>query len=123
MLPRSDEFEVQDHQRQKRHFSALSAACVRFVFGKTSLASSFAVFCHCTTIKQSKCAATAGIADRGVSSKLAKLTVATLAGRIQLSLTKVTRPTYFTLLWPAYGIGQAIILLLCGFFFYLLSLI
>jgi len=29
----------QGHQGQKRHFSALSAACVRFVFGKTSLAS------------------------------------------------------------------------------------
>jgi len=28
----------QGHQGQKRHFSALSAACVRFVFGKTSLA-------------------------------------------------------------------------------------
>jgi len=74
-------------------------------------------------MKQSKSAATAGIADRGVSSKLAKLTVATPAGRIQLSLTKVSGPTYFTLLWPAYGIGQAIILLLCGFFFYRLSLI
>jgi len=33
----------QGHQGQKRHFSALSAACVRFVFAKTSLASSFFV--------------------------------------------------------------------------------
>jgi len=30
----------QGHQGQKRHFSAILAACVRFVFGKTSLASS-----------------------------------------------------------------------------------
>jgi len=30
----------QGHQGQKTAFSALSAACVRFVFGKTSLASS-----------------------------------------------------------------------------------
>jgi len=29
----------QGHQRQKRHFSALSAVCVRFMFGKTSLVS------------------------------------------------------------------------------------
>ena len=29
----------QDHQRQKRHFSAFSAACVRFMFGKRSPAS------------------------------------------------------------------------------------
>jgi len=28
----------QDHQGQKRYFSALSKACVRFTFGKTSLA-------------------------------------------------------------------------------------
>jgi len=34
-----DEFE--GHQGQKQHFSALSVACVRFTFGKTSLASSF----------------------------------------------------------------------------------
>jgi len=33
----------QGHQGQKRHFSALSAACMRFVFAKTSLASSFSV--------------------------------------------------------------------------------
>jgi len=33
---------VQGHQRQKRHFSALSEACVQFVLGKTSLACSFA---------------------------------------------------------------------------------
>ena len=31
----------QDHQEQKWHFSALSAACVRFLFGKTSLASTY----------------------------------------------------------------------------------
>jgi len=44
---RSDEFECQRERlkvkvtRDKnRHFSALSAACVRLVFGKTSLASS-----------------------------------------------------------------------------------
>ena len=30
----------QGHQGQKRHFSALLAACVRFMFGRTSLASS-----------------------------------------------------------------------------------
>ena len=30
----------QDHQGQKRHFLARSAACVQFMFGKTSLASS-----------------------------------------------------------------------------------
>ena len=48
LVPRSDEFEGQvlkvKGQRSKspgkRHFSALSAACVRFMFGKTSLASS-----------------------------------------------------------------------------------
>jgi len=28
----------QGHQDKKRHFSAVSAACVRFMFGKTSLA-------------------------------------------------------------------------------------
>jgi len=32
--------KVQGHHGQKRHFSTLSVACVRFVFGKTSLASS-----------------------------------------------------------------------------------
>jgi len=32
------------HQGQKRHFSAVLAACVRFMFGKTSLASSFYIF-------------------------------------------------------------------------------
>ena len=31
----------QGHQGQKRHFSALSAACMRFMFDKTSLASSY----------------------------------------------------------------------------------
>ena len=31
----------QGHQGQKRHFSAVKAACVQFMFGKTSLASSF----------------------------------------------------------------------------------
>ena len=47
LVPRSDEFEGQTvkvkgqgHQGQKRHFSAHSAACVRFMFGTTSLASS-----------------------------------------------------------------------------------
>ena len=30
----------QGHQEQQRHFSAISAACVRFMFGKISLASS-----------------------------------------------------------------------------------
>jgi len=34
----------QCHQGQKRHFSALAATCVRFMFGQTSLASSF---CSC----------------------------------------------------------------------------
>jgi len=33
----------QGHQGQKRHFSALSAACVRFMFGKISLAYSVVV--------------------------------------------------------------------------------
>jgi len=33
--------KVSGHQGQKRRFSTLSAACVRFMFGKTSLASSF----------------------------------------------------------------------------------
>ena len=36
----------QGHQAQKRHFSALWAACVPFVFGKTILASSYySVYC------------------------------------------------------------------------------
>jgi len=35
----------QDRQGQKRNFSALSATCVRFVFGKTSLACSLSVIC------------------------------------------------------------------------------
>jgi len=39
--PRSDEFEGQGHQGQKWQFSALSAACMRFMFRKTSLACSF----------------------------------------------------------------------------------
>jgi len=34
----------QGHQGQKRHFSALSPACVRFTFGKTSLASGYVYF-------------------------------------------------------------------------------
>jgi len=42
LVPRSDDSECQGqgqgHQGQRRHFSALSAACVRFMFGKTSLA-------------------------------------------------------------------------------------
>ena len=33
----------QGHQGQKTAFSALSAACVRFVFGKTSLAQAFRI--------------------------------------------------------------------------------
>ena len=41
LVPRSDEFECQDRTNKKRHFLALSAVCVRFMFGKTSLASSF----------------------------------------------------------------------------------
>jgi len=40
---RSDEFEGkevkgQGHQGQKRHFSALAAACMKFMYGKISLA-------------------------------------------------------------------------------------
>jgi len=31
----------QGHQEEKRHFLALSATCMRFMFGKTSLVSSF----------------------------------------------------------------------------------
>jgi len=34
LIPRSDEFEDQGHQGQKRYFSPLSAACVWFMFGK-----------------------------------------------------------------------------------------
>jgi len=48
LVPPSDEFEGQGQgpkvkviRDKKRHFSALLAACVRFRFGKTSLASSF----------------------------------------------------------------------------------
>jgi len=50
LVPRSDELERQGQrseikgqglQKQKRHFAALSAACVRFMFGKTLLASSW----------------------------------------------------------------------------------
>ena len=41
----SDEFEGQGQRSRspgiKRHFSALSVACMQFMFGKTSLASSF----------------------------------------------------------------------------------
>jgi len=44
LVPRSDEFEGQGHQGQKRHFSTLLAACIQFIFGKTSLASSFNVY-------------------------------------------------------------------------------
>ena len=47
LVPRSDEFEAlkvkvkgQGLRGQKRHVSALSAACVRFMFGKISLTSS-----------------------------------------------------------------------------------
>jgi len=38
-VSRSDEFEGEGHQGQKTAFSALSAACMQFMFGKTSLAS------------------------------------------------------------------------------------
>ena len=45
LVPRSDKFECQGQRSRspgtKRHFSTLSAACVRFMFGKTFLASSF----------------------------------------------------------------------------------
>jgi len=44
LIPRSDEFESQGHQGQKTAFSALSAVCVQFKFGKTSLASGFQLF-------------------------------------------------------------------------------
>ena len=40
LVPHSDEFEGQRSRSpgtKKRHFWALSAACVRFMFGKTSL--------------------------------------------------------------------------------------
>ena len=47
LVPRSDKFEGQGQRSKvkvtrdkKQHFSALLAACVRFMFGKTSLASS-----------------------------------------------------------------------------------
>jgi len=51
--PRLDKFEGQGQMSKvkvirykKRHFSALSAACVRFVFGTTSVASS----CMCIQV-------------------------------------------------------------------------
>jgi len=46
LLPYSDELEVKDHgqQGQKWHFSALVVACVQFMFGKTSLASSVSCY-------------------------------------------------------------------------------
>jgi len=44
LVPRSDEFQGQGHQGQKRHFLALSAACVRFMFLKTSSACSYDTF-------------------------------------------------------------------------------
>jgi len=34
----------QGHRGQKRHFSAVLAACVRFMFGETSSASSLTLF-------------------------------------------------------------------------------
>jgi len=34
----------QGHQGQKRHFRPISGTCVRFMFGETSLASSFVLF-------------------------------------------------------------------------------
>jgi len=47
LVPRSDEFEGQGQRSKvmvtrakKRHFPALSAACERFMLGKTSLSSS-----------------------------------------------------------------------------------
>jgi len=40
LVPRSESLKVkvkgQGHQGQKRHISALSATCMRFMFGKTS---------------------------------------------------------------------------------------
>jgi len=50
LVPRSDEFECQGQRSRSpgtknRHFSAISAACVQFMFGKTSLASSLIFFC------------------------------------------------------------------------------
>ena len=54
LVPGSDQFEGQGqgYQGQKQYFSALSAACVRFVFSKTSLASSFStdVFYACERV-------------------------------------------------------------------------
>jgi len=47
-----------DNQGQKRHFSALLASCVRFMFGKTSLASSlfaFTVCCSCLFLLCNAC--------------------------------------------------------------------
>jgi len=46
LVPRLDEFECQGHghQGQKMAFSALSVACLRFMFGKTSLASGCCYF-------------------------------------------------------------------------------
>jgi len=46
LIPRSDEFKGQGHQGQKSHFSTLSAACMRFTFGKTSLANSLKILAH-----------------------------------------------------------------------------
>ena len=47
LVPRSYEFEDQGQRSRppgtKTAFSALSAACVRFMFGKTSLASSLTI--------------------------------------------------------------------------------
>ena len=36
----------QGHHGQKRHFSSLSVVCVQFMFGKTSLASSYYYYCY-----------------------------------------------------------------------------
>jgi len=46
----------QGQQGQKQHFSALLAACVRFMFGKTSLASGlFLVFEPEISVYKSQC--------------------------------------------------------------------
>jgi len=50
LVPRSDEFKGQGQMSRslgtkQRHFPALSAACVRFMFGKASLASS-SYYCY-----------------------------------------------------------------------------
>jgi len=55
LVPHSDKLEGSRlrSQTKKRHFSTLSAACMQFVFGKTSLAASccFCVFMMRDTVK------------------------------------------------------------------------